>query len=418
MQEQKLPTERMALVEMAINKVAFHFPDRVYLQNFSFKEGIDLTNEAKFTLFDPDWDYLESLIFKESIPSVRFRFGWQGQMSQWVEKGISSYTPTFSPNGVTLEVVCGALSKNEGNTVVEIFEKEGTKISDVVLGIARSNKWKTPIVEPTRDFLNCPTVSPMISPIAYIKTYLLPKAKNMMGDTSYKFFQDRDSVWHFHTSKYEPGRKSYPAKKSVYKHYTVARDQRGEMLSFSPTNLPGPIFALGGFWIEGKSIDIEEKEELSLPVSATENSGDQIKLGDRNPRFLDQGKRGRVMFKPTRSKDEFETITKSRYSYYKDMMYAATGSLIGDPNLLPGCVIRVSILKKSMQEHYLSGLYQVHTVIHDISGGSFKSDIECLKDEISIGDVISDSKKVKYKDKVETQGTIFKTSLAENSLMR
>jgi len=85
-----------------------------YLTGLSYEQNVDGASKGSLKLFDKDWDFIENLVLSKGFgSSLSFRFGWQDNLSEWIDGVVLDYVPEFTNSGVNVEIPFRDLSVND-----------------------------------------------------------------------------------------------------------------------------------------------------------------------------------------------------------------------------------------------------------------------------------------------------------------
>lgn len=413
------------LLQQGAGKPDVRLPAQQYLRSIQ----VEITNDAAWTatvvLYDPEGDYLENLLSSVDIGNrfLKFRWGWDrgdgvspfplmlGQMVTW--------EPAFTEQGVELSIdlTAAALSAAILDKRVRSYP-EGKRVSDIVREIAADRGWPTQdtlgrdTIEDTDGTLDKPIQNYEESDYRFVRDQLVPLAANKDGERFMCYF-NRDEI-HFHSKGFLT-RQNTPVQ--VAKTYTFARDAKGEVLAFTPRNASMYAIVTGGenavytFVDErtGRRIEIETTREggpdnviVTYPdEKATVDTGDGVKA--------------RIHI-PARSEAEGRMLVRAAYGLKREQPYEASIEVRGTHEFDVGDFIEVKYHTRSGREHYLSGMFFVTAIQHQIDAGSWTTTAELIRSGQGLApgqpstDVIDSDKKraVQTEQKGSGQGLISK----------
>lgn len=364
----------------------FGIPSHEFLRSIN----VDLTSRSAWTgqivLFDQDGDFIENLVLLAGRSRrILFRWGWDDGRSledyPMYEGAITSYTPDFTPEGVTLtlDIVSSTVIEQVLSKRTRSF-KEGKLCSDIVREIAddKRNKWIHTIggadtIETTDTKLAKPISSKDESDLKFLRDKVVKEAVNK-DQKAIHFFFDRDNVLHFHSEFFiikQDQNKKFAAT------YRFARDAMGEVLSFRPTDTSIFKSLLGGANADFDAIDslagnrllIKSTQTGGLPNSRNEVGRD---AAFQTPLFGETQSKINLIARDPR---ELERIAAHRHSVLRETTYTANLQVLGTHAVRLMSHIIVDYIKRDGRSHYLSGEFRVHTVSHTVDSSGWVTDM-------------------------------------------
>lgn len=353
-----------------------------YLRSMRVEEHVESAWSGNIVLFDTDEDFIEGLLtpLDEKDRIVKFRWGWdQGNglsNVSWLTGRIVKWESTYTFEGVELNLsILSAVPMGASMDKRTRSFEEGLSPSDIVRQIAADREWKTtdsdgnPTIEEADYTFDKPLQQHNESDVNFIKQYVMPYATDSSGQ-AFWFWVEQDDVVHFHTKQYIPKRKVRP---QVAASYTYARDVRGDVVAFTPQNTHVFSYIAGGQ--DAIYIFTDERTGQRIQIETTAEGGPDnaiVSFPDEKTRtFEGNGQKARRVI-PARSIREGRQMVRALYDKKRLAAYPATLEVRGTHQVRANDYISVRYFKKDGAEHYLSGVYWVKGVQHDISPGEWK----------------------------------------------
>lgn len=363
-------------------------PAHDYFQSASLEIALGGAWTGSVELFDPQGDYLESLLMSAGLSnrSVRLSISrgpnFPGE-SVTVDGFVPVYSPSFDPSGVALRMELLPKAPHDAHLDRQIRHfAAGVRISEMVEQIARERGWRTTdsagryTIEPTQDPMTEPFTSNGESDFAFVNSTLRPQATSANSVGAFEFRIDLDGTVHFHTAEY------YTPPEHTF---TYARSSISDVISFSVTDSQYFGITMGG----GNAVyqGVSSVNGSTAQVSATADAGVE---GQGSPATEDStaksdsgsGNQARIAF-VTRDPAELARLAQTHYDEYRKFAYRAEMEVVGTARVNAGDYINFRYIKNNAtpfgdQEHYLSGRFRVMKVRHDISG-DWKTTFELLR---------------------------------------
>jgi phage protein D len=354
-------------------------PSHDFLQSFEVRFSDRSSPFGRLTLFDFEGDYLESLFLTEGLSRrVLLRWGWDdgrsiSQHPQFTMQ-ITKYSPTFTPEGVELQLDLGAVS-----AVKQVSDKKdrswtsGKTATEIFREIAAAREWKLvdqfgqSTVEESDGFL--PEVSQSgESDMNFIRKILLPKAVNV-GKRSFTFFTDRDGTVHFHSDTFL---------NRVAIVYNFARAAMGSVISFAPTD-ESLFNALQGSGnavyvavdsAEGTKTEIATTDAGGVPDAKKTIHPDSAHITDH------PGARKARIAVTAVTPEELLNKAAHRVDWLRKQAFSADLAVKGTHAPQAQDYVTVNYYKHDGRIHYLSGTFLVKTVIHTLDSGGWQTAME------------------------------------------
>ena len=354
-------------------------PSHEFFQSFEVRFSDRSSPFGRLTLFDFEGDYLESLFLTEGLSRrVLLRWGWDdgrgiAQHPQFVMQ-ITKYNPTFTPEGVELQLDLGAVG-----AVKQVSDKKerswaaGSTATEIFQEIAGARDWKLVdqfgrnTVEQSAGFL--PEISQSgESDMNFIRKTVLPKAVNV-GKRSFTFFTDRDGTVHFHSDTFL---------NRVAVVYNFARSAMGDVISFAPTD-ESLFNALQG---SGNAVyvAVDSAEGTKTEIATTDTGGvpDAKKTIHPDSAYITDhpGDRKARIAVTAVTPEELLRKAAQRVDWLRKQAFAADLSVKGTHAVQAQDYVTVNYYKHDGQIHYLSGTFLVKTVIHTVDSGGWQTAME------------------------------------------
>lgn len=362
-------------------------PTSEYLQSIN----VDLVMNGGWTgtvvLFDYEGYALEELLLSSSLSNreVELRWGWAARDGKSLEGSVPTLfgivtkpTPQFTPEGVTLTL---ELAQNE--TVSAALGKENRILtgdfsaSELLQVIARERKWKT------KDALGRSTIQTNDVRHAYtdaitgwsdtrLFAYLAARTVDPAGNVFRFFFGPRGEV-HFHTDNF--------LAKEAAKEYIFSRDAMGEVERFEPTEESVYAAVLAG--AGAKFVATDSKSKTTVNRSAEQGEalpgGKNTVVNDAayEP-DLGSGLAARVSILGRDPRD-LDSEMKSRRDVVRNAAMKAELDVHGTHDVSPLDRVRVDYYMRNGTLHFLSGLYQVMKVSHEVGTNGWTTGFDLFR---------------------------------------
>jgi hypothetical protein len=355
-------------------------PTQDYVQGFTIEnKGGAWT--GNLDLFDQAGDLLENLLMLGGQRRrAVLRWGWDDgrPMTQFpvYTADVILYKPDFNEQGIKVsaqlitagcvDVVTDKVSRSFGT---------GYTYSGIVREIAKARGWKTDIggkstIETTDKAPAQPKIQKDASDIKFIQD-LLAEAVTNDGE-HYTFFFDSDGVMHFHSRLYMV--KQFGEDKRIKASYVFARDLKGDVISFQPEDTTVFGVLMGGGDTEYDAIDSLNGTRIEINTKI-EGGGDEGTKQNVQP--TEQVRPAYVSLRQARqtidarTEEDMRNKVQAKYSKLQSMFYVATLSVRGTHAVAPFEHIEVRYIKKDGTDHYLSGVFQVYEVNHEVSSSGW-----------------------------------------------
>lgn len=327
---------------------------------------------------DGDLDPLIYLIGRDGKVFIRFGLvedrNIPGRIPQYVARVIK-YSPEFNGDDETavLQLLCY-------NAALPMLEKSsgswpaGTKPGKIARDIASKYGWPTRRLVGGTDVETIEDGEPLPHPISYkYKTALefmtTRLARRAVGTDRkpFKLFFDPNGTFHYHTEDFLTG----PKKDRVVKSFVYLRSQDGEVLSFAPSD--NAVFstilgARGGKFAYANSDGGSVAQTTTPEVISDKRTQDEAAGG------VGGGSGGQDFFVSARDDAEAKDIAAVVADRLKDLFVRASMSVIGQHDVQPMDYVNIQYVRRSGKEHYLSGVYRVSQVSHQVDDGGWVSE--------------------------------------------
>ena len=313
--------------------------------------------------------------------------------------------------------------------------------SDIVLDIARRRGWQEFQVDASGSLsisiINRRTVEPTDGPIGeavtmkkgmddatFIRQVLIPLARNADNVGGYLFgvaphHYGEGSVVYFQTPNYL-GTSATPAataavskaKLPIQKTYTVARDQMGEVISFAPSDDKFFASVLGSGNVTYVGLDSFKGSQEIITVSEIDGVPGSKRSIHQDAEYTTEigSEKIRATYLSARTAKELERMAAAKYDRLRDHQYKAdlevlgthdirvfghievnyfrfAETLIGTDEVVPVTAFgrptttaqRIARTQRPLVKHYLSGVYRVDSVAHEVSTSGWTTRAELFR---------------------------------------
>lgn len=394
-------TKQSTFVYLKVGTV--EVPQSDYIQRVAHEFGADRSNQATFTLFDPDWTFLENLMVEGGVGTkVTFRYGWFGDASRTHEGVVHTFSIQFQSTGLMMLLVVRDTGQDCGINRVrqKTYDAEGYPTYDkIVREIASDNGWKTSngkkdgdriaATGPVQHGSEHSTINPGMSDLEFIMKKIVPYAKTTDGDQTFVAYFDEDQVFNFH-----PLDQKAPAKNST--RYVVMRGYDGLVRSFMPQDAGTLYQIVGGGNVVGRGLNQDDKEEFVAGHTAKNDGGNLKETTDTKRTGLKRN--GEKIAKvgcdhkdgtrPTHqilnmqaqeNKDYSETTIGNIHDRLAKMSFQATAAIHGNASIRVLDYVAFDIIRTDGSRHPWSGDYQVVGYSHRLSESDFETDLSLVR---------------------------------------
>lgn len=365
-----------------------------HLESFHVRFGTEQIGTFEFVLFDPLYDFIESLV-AQSHGQCTFQFGYTTGATSPVYSGfIMEYVPQFLMDGIRIHVKGMALGLN-CHKKIKTRAWKGKKISEIVTEIATDNGFK-PVVDTTnkvevQEDLDTTEQKDKIwqqhhTDLNFILTKLQRQAERASdGASGYVLYFDYEkSELHFHPPKNEEA----PVRTFKW------REKMKDILSFEPHYNGGLLASLlWGSSSQAPSTDLTNTETQPNLKSQTVGGGggpqtDPSKTKTEKPSsevaFQSNGRDYSVQ------PDQYFGLRAAKYWWYRYAWIAAfTGTLniVGNPLVKPFKKYDIQMQKPDGSLHWTSGLYWCNGIEHSINGGEYQTNLSLWRTGAKGGEI-------------------------------
>jgi hypothetical protein len=378
--------QKFAYVYISIGGSDFTKIPPEHLQDFSYERvTLNSGNKAEFTVYDKTAVMLENQIVESKLDDVTFYYGWyNGTESRKYRCILEDYNINFDDQGATLSVIATSIAVNDHSkprtkTWVDDNENPYTPSEIVELMVEDNDDWTM-----TDDSIE-PTLAPEvegeeeqmvfvqegISDTKFIIEKLLRNSVSRDGEKgSYNlFFTDTQEgqIVNFKPINYDK------KPKDTYTYEWRAENSR--VISFDPDYGGSDALFYGGNKVEVNGVNTESNDYIH-----------HVADKDVNP---DRTVAERKIVKDTGQKQylnvssgyqkEINRASKNLFRRYNDMLYKASMTIVGDPELQPFESIVVLVFLMDGKRHHTSGIYYIVSISDTISGGFMESKISMIR---------------------------------------
>jgi len=370
-----------------------------FLEQFTQRRLSHDASIAEFTLFDPTFDNLETLILASNEgdqPLIAYEFGWidsetgSRRSSGLIYGRVSWYKPQWTFQGMRLqfEVVEFAESNLHDRVRDRDFgvgaEREGSeskpqmlpglRISDIVETLASEMNLTVDrdSVVKTRNFVHVRQNN--MTNMAFIKQVLAPLAIAEDGTKNFGVrIEGRQLVF-------------APAPYLHRKTYYFGKDLNGEMLAFNAEIDKGQVF--WGAWgkIKGVAFSPFKKELYKVSVGLGDPSIVDKNNVSLSPSTFDGATptegAGLLYSFPFMLNSQLKAAIENKHRELITRCFVANAIVIGEPFLRPLDTITIYLVGPS-RASYISGNYLVIKIEHKISNGQYFTELGLQSDGIS-----------------------------------
>lgn len=358
-----------------------------YVRNASNAGG----NRLSLTVFDKDWDVVESMITKSSKSELTFSYGYtNGIQSPTYKTVIIGYKPSFGIDGTKIVIDCVSQPFNDqedmqrSRTFPGVTGRKEMEIHEIVQYIANERGWSVDFDETDTKLdnhhleeaglLKQHFAQNKMRDVQFIKEILAPRAmrkKDKSGDYR-AFFEDTEQPkLHFHPPRNDQGPSGT---------YTFMRQKMSEVISFSPDINGEMKLKMGAGVSVCPYLDIQTGEYNYAKANNATTPEKQILGGELTVASDEDDEHASQSHStPIRSHDHAEVACRDRYQKAFNSILGGELLIQGDPRLQLFKVIRVNVIKSDGGLHYSSGLYMISAIVDDISGGQFTSNMTLIR---------------------------------------
>lgn len=157
---------------------------------------------------------------------------------------------------------------------------------------------------------------------------------------------------------------------------------RSTVKSFNP-NFSGILTAVqGGGTVNAALLDKLKNELMSISYDKTTDENRPV-TGDYD---VDRSIGKTVIGASSYSKNEIQNIAATTWYNNAGQSYPADLVVMGDPDLEPQESCSIVVLNKDGLPHHSSGVYLIQTIVDDITGGTYESQMSLIRNGLTVGE--------------------------------
>lgn len=397
------PTYRKPLITARLNRDGFsgglNLPMHKYIRGLNMQWGTDANYAVTIRMFDPEYDTIERFLHAAGLGTeVYYSFGWRdGEFSPEYYGLVKQYASKFLPGGNEIEFTVqspqSALSMARPEIVFGV-----QRVDDAVnfvckeLGIPENDR----IIEPTiatpfriPDILgrDGDTFSSWLGKISEMAT---SARGNDYGAYTWAF--DPDGTFRFTTTARRDG-----VNMRLYDAFSYGFASDGRIIDFELMDIRPQMTHAGGDYVVSRTINpddpIDQSHVTDTATALNETPTESPSQGMPVNQSTEQGLPSDYAHAPTDEivTDVNESILRgvSRWRLYTGYNYKVNMTILGDPHIRIGDFVYVRIVKRDGTPHFMSGLYHIINVIHDIDESKFTTALLMLRRGSFIGDTLN-----------------------------
>jgi len=443
------PHARMPAVEMYIGEgEGTWIPAHDYVKSLSCSLSVNEAFTAKIEFYDASWEYIENLLLANGIHGrIRFRFGWRlsggnDLFTPWFEHVIYRYSPAFDITGLTVNVetmtasTFNAVPGGERVSTDDVQQQRTGSIESgnktlwyytgtedvapigaaVIFGFGYGYsppRWSSiakrmadlggfngggnavdddgnPCIEDTVDHPQMDAITQEVPDLELLRrlateapyaAYCLSAAGRRGGYVAWVDVRNR--------LNFRPPPTRSQASKSI-PHFQFNRNMRGRVKSFEVQDNDWAIKALGG-GVGGSRVAADTTDADNPDVDESEDSQTANVWGIEGE-YIPSGAEGeeRVPLFTTEARTvaEAQALARSRYMLHAQYMFRASMTILGDPTLTAlNKFVYVRIMRNDAKPHYLSGVYRVVGIEHELGVGEYDTTLQLLRHAVMAKDL-------------------------------
>lgn len=363
-----------------------------HLKSFTYERITDSSTGSanKFTIvcYDDTGLELEYAIAK-GLNDCKFHYGFEGgATSPEYTAQITYCKSNFSGGGVevTIEGVTKGLT---AMTTPKSSTYSGDTIDTIVENIAKEEGWVIGYIEKCASVSdgsnsNKTFIRSNMDAITFITSELIPYAKSAdTGECGFSLYFKDNNPGKGATVYFCPPNWRGAGSSDEYPEYEfeVFGDNYGNVLNFEPENSGLLTAVLGSSSVDAQSIDTLKNEMFHVTVDKDSNSNRAV-LGEKT---MDVSQYKAIVGSSSSTADELENMSASLWYHNASQSYPATLQIIGDPGVEPQTYITVLAMLRNGVPHHTSGIYLVSSVTDEITGGSFTTTLNLIRNGINLG---------------------------------
>lgn len=370
-------SDRAIFLEIVLGKKIIPVFD--YVNDVSMEWGLNTDFSVQIKYFDESMVTIEQAILDAVAMDDRkckVKFGWLDGPQATVNSFITDYRPDFSPTGTNIEM-SSKLALQQDLEKVDASWPKDTKPSDIAQEIAQKYGWKAEIEDAK------PRKAPILAKGVNLVTWLRNEFCTVDGKGCESAAGNPGpyqvsvnpitNTLHFHTAGYKKG--------ETKRKYTFGRGRGGQVLAFRPHDTTMFSAAIGTGAVISRCYDPKEKKIVEKKLAYADRPGYETPALDKSgggflPKLpSDKSLPTQMIRTALRTKEEQDARSTTIFDYFARLMYTAELSILGDPEIELNDIIQVEMLTPDNEPHYLSGVYCVQTIKHQLGEGGFVTDL-------------------------------------------
>lgn len=388
------------------------FPFTDFFQSLTITRKTSNIWTGTLTLFDRDEKFLCGPKRPGMNSRFRIKWWWANRINEefyapMYSARVIKITPAYSPEGTGL-----AIEMSGELTAKASFNKDmhprswpaGILYSKIVSQICSAQGWPISALEPSFNKTDKPLMMGGESHQEFILNKILPLAFNKNHQHFQFYFDDDDKTRgvHFHTPSYLFLNGLATNARSLAREYVSYADMVGEVESFTPSDntlfqvLQGAgdgthesVNSDKGVPFQQKSKieegikNIQTNKPLVPPSTSDESNVSNVRtpvagspgLGTSDNPTPTQSSIGWV----ARTKDEANGLAINLFSRLRAAMVTADMQVKGTHGISPNDYIGVRYFVYSGKEHYLSGVYRVNSLTHNLGASGWSTQFNLFR---------------------------------------
>lgn len=308
-------------------------------------------------------------------------FQQRGMWSGMRQAFILGYNPHFLGTGVEIELTGMAsdvAARLRSRSVTYPLRSGATSIGEIVKQIAIRNGWRY-CIRPTVPLYEAGEPKKFTQAqkddIAYIQYDLTPLARaadnpDVTGYVAY--YNSQTNTLHFHP----------PKDGVIVRHYTYARQRLGTIISFNPNVQPALVAALGGGHLEVAGMDQYTKEMFRHVPARSPNDPSSLGTFGAPERASLNDTEGfsRQTVADAGTTDAAAAEARSMWRTQQWAVVTADLTVVGDPTVRSGQLVRVTVFGEDSMPHWASGVFRIQKATHVIDRGVYQTTLQLFRD--------------------------------------